>query len=84
MLDDQLRSKSPESYLLFCETSIQCIHTTVSYISERDQRRPTDTPYTNGYFVDLVEQVREYTRMMVAARQRQAAGASSDEMDYLP
>ena len=50
--------------------------------SEREQRRPSDAPYTNGYFVDLVEQVREYARMMAATRQRQAAGESTDEMDY--
>lgn len=81
---DKARSKSAGSYLLFCETSIQCIHTTVSYVSERDQRRPTDPPYTNGYFVDLVEQVREYSRMMAASRRRQAAGESADEMDYSP
>ncbi|KAI9831899.1 MAG: hypothetical protein M1819_004621 [Sarea resinae] len=72
------------SYLHFCETSIQCIHTTVNYLNERDQRRPTDRPYTNGYFLDLVEQIRQYASMVTAARERQAAGHSSNEMDYSP
>lgn len=80
---DQASAKTPQSYLLFCETSIQHIHTAASHISERELRRHTDAPYTNGYFVDLVEQVREYARTMAASRQRRAAGAvvDADEAD---
>ena len=71
------------SYLHFCETSIQCIHTTVEYLSESDQRRPTDRPYTNGYFVDLTEQIRQYAAMISAARARRAAGRSTAEDDAM-
>lgn len=78
------RAKSPDTYLLFCETWIHCFHTTVDHLSEHDQRRPTDAPYTDGYFLDLVEQVRTYAREMAAARQRQAAGEPAEEMDYSP
>ena len=74
---DQGCSKSDRLYLLFCNTTIQCIHTAVTYIGEHEHRRPRDAPYTNGYFVDLVEQVREYARMMAASRERRAAAASA-------
>ncbi|WEW58588.1 hypothetical protein PRK78_004056 [Emydomyces testavorans] len=51
---------SRDSFVNFCEFTIQCIHTTVGFLNDRDQRRPTDRPYTNGYFLDLVEQIRQY------------------------
>ena len=72
-------SVSKASFLNFCETSIQCIHTTVDYLNESDQRRPTDRPYTNGYFLDLTEQVRQYAAMIIASRARMAAGRGSAE-----
>ena len=72
-------SVSKTSFLNFCETSIQCIHTTVDYLNESDQRRPTDRPYTNGYFLDLTEQVRQYAAMISASRARMAAGRGSAE-----
>lgn len=72
-------SVSRSSFLKFCETSIQCIHTTVEYLNEPDQRRPTDRPYTNGYFLDLTEQVRQYAAMITATRERMAAGKGSDD-----
>lgn len=77
-------SVSKTAYLKFCETSIQCIHTTVDYLSEGDQRRPSDRPYTNGYFLDLVEQIRQYAAMMAASRERQASGEEMDDNDYSP
>ncbi|CAF9922509.1 MAG: hypothetical protein GOMPHAMPRED_002587 [Gomphillus americanus] len=70
-------STSRKSFLLFCETSIQCIHTTVEYLSGGDLRRPSDRPYTNGYFLDLVEQVRQYAAIMAAER----AKAQSEKKD---
>ncbi|MCJ1388016.1 copper-binding transcription factor [Xylographa bjoerkii] len=63
-------SATKTSFLNFCETSIQCIHTTVNHLNEHDQQRPTDRPYTNGYFLDLVEQVRQYATMLAASRAR--------------
>ncbi|KAJ4992143.1 hypothetical protein SVAN01_02464 [Stagonosporopsis vannaccii] len=70
------------SYLRFCERSIQLLHTTVEYLSERDQRLPTDRPYTNNYFLDLVEQIRRYAAIMAATRQKEAQGEELDDMDY--
>ena len=72
-------SVSKSSFLLFCETSIQCIHTTVDYLNENDQRRPTDRPYTNGYFLDLVEQVRQYASVLAASRARMASNPEGHE-----
>lgn len=50
-------SRTPKKYLHFCERTIRVLHTTVTTIHESDQRAPTDRPYTQGYFFDLVEQV---------------------------
>ena len=71
-------SESKASYINFCETSIQCIHTTVDHLNESDQRRPTDRPYTNGYFLDLVEQVRQYAAEMAASRASAGSSASNE------
>ncbi|MCJ1287150.1 copper-binding transcription factor [Xylographa opegraphella] len=72
-------SASKTSFLNFCETSIQCIHTTVNHLNEHDQRRPTDRAYTNGYFLDLVEQVRQYATMLAASRARLALEPAKPE-----
>ncbi|KAI9831417.1 MAG: copper-binding transcription factor [Phylliscum demangeonii] len=77
-------AKSPETYLRFSESWIECFHTAVDHLAERDQRRPTDAPYTPGYLVDLVEQVRNYAREMAASREKQAAGEPGQEKDYSP
>ena len=78
-------SESRCVFVKFCETSIQCLHTTVEHLNDSDQRRPTDRPYTNSYFVDLTEQVRQYAAMISAARERMAAGraqAGDEETTY--
>ncbi|EDN02375.1 hypothetical protein HCAG_00239 [Histoplasma mississippiense (nom. inval.)] len=64
-------TQSKAVYLGFCEFTIQCLHTTVGYLNDRDQRRPSDRPYTNGYFLDLVEQMRQYAALVGATRERQ-------------
>ncbi|KAJ5884854.1 Zinc finger C2H2 [Penicillium taxi] len=61
---------SPSSYLNFCEFTIQTIHTATSHLNDRDQRLPADRPYTNGYFLDLVSQVRRYASMIRSVRER--------------
>lgn len=75
-------SATSTSYLRFCERSIQLLATTVEYLSEQDQRLPTDRPYTNGYFLDLIEQIRRYAAIMAATREKQEKGENLDEMDY--
>jgi uncharacterized C2H2 Zn-finger protein len=77
-------STTPNKYLRFCERSIQLLHATVDHLSEQDQRLPTDRPYTNRYFLDLVEQIRRYAAIMAATRQKEENGEELDEMDYHP
>lgn len=57
-------AKSATLYLEFCLTSIQCIQATVEYLSDREQVRIGDRPYTNGYFIDLKDQIIEYGRQL--------------------
>ncbi|KAH9908989.1 hypothetical protein F4778DRAFT_768020 [Xylariomycetidae sp. FL2044] len=78
------RAKSAESYLDFCLTSIRCIQATVEYLNDREETRPNDRPYSNGYFIDLVEQIRQHANEMRQARERQASGEELGEMDVDP
>ena len=75
-------SISRSSFVKFCERSIQCLHTTVEHLNESDRQRPTDRPYTNGYFLDLTAQVRQYAAMITATRERIASGRAAREEDY--
>ncbi|KAH0537088.1 hypothetical protein FGG08_006090 [Glutinoglossum americanum] len=80
----QTRAKSVPSYLEFCEMSIHCVQDTVNSISESEQRRPYDRPYTDGYFVDLVDQIRQYAREVNASKMKRAAGEEAGELDCSP
>lgn len=62
------RAATPASYLIFTETAIQCVYKTKQHLAGRDLCRPTDKPYTNAYFVNLIEQIRQYARIMEAHR----------------
>jgi len=73
------RTKVAELFLEFCLTSIRCIQATVEYLSDREQTRPADLPYTNGYFIDLVEQIRQYARQLADAKEK----ATSDDQDAM-
>ncbi|KAK1451800.1 hypothetical protein CMEL01_06374 [Colletotrichum melonis] len=75
------RTKTAALYLDFCLTSIHCIQATVEYLSDREQTRPNDRPYTNGYFIDLVEQIRQYAGQLAAAKE---TGSDAAEMDVDP
>ncbi|KAF4983258.1 hypothetical protein FZEAL_1296 [Fusarium zealandicum] len=80
MLCVKERTKSAAMYLDFCLTSVRCIQATVEYLSDREQIRPADRPYTNGYFIDLKDQILEYGRQL-------AAKNNGDDMDidaYVP
>ncbi|TQN73481.1 Zinc finger transcription factor ace1 [Colletotrichum shisoi] len=75
------RTKTAALYLDFCLTSIRCIQATVEYLSDREQTRPNDRPYTNGYFIDLVEQIRQYAGQLAAAKE---TGSDAGDMDVDP
>ncbi|KAF2159142.1 hypothetical protein M409DRAFT_30426 [Zasmidium cellare ATCC 36951] len=74
-------SRSPSKYLRFCERTIRVLHTTVTTLHESDQRAPTDRPYTQGYFFELVEQIRRYATILAATRAKQAKGEKLGPMD---
>ncbi|KAJ5288751.1 Zinc finger C2H2 [Penicillium angulare] len=74
-------SSTRNAYLSFAEFTIQCLHTSASHLNDRDQRLPADRPYTNGYFLDLVSQVRRYAAMIRVSRERAQARAAEDAKD---
>lgn len=75
-------------YRSFGEFSIQLVLDTYHHLSEPEQRRASDRPYDNGYFLDLVQQVGRLAAQVGAARRARSgegAGAvDTDEMDYSP
>lgn len=77
------KAKTAALYLDFCLTSIRCVQATVEYLTDREQVRLGDRPYTNGYFIDLKEQIYEYGRQLAAKEK----GTLADNMDldmYVP
>lgn len=78
------KSKTIGLYLDFCLTSIRCIQATVEFVHEREQTRLTDRPYTNGYFIDLVDQIKNYAQQMHASKEKEKKGESLGEMDPEP
>jgi len=72
-------SVSPSKYLHFCERTIRVLHGTVTTLHESDQRAPTDRPYTQGYFFDLVGQIRRYASILAATRARQEQAEKLDD-----
>jgi hypothetical protein len=77
-------SRSPSSYLNFCETYIDCLHATVDIVHESDHCSPSDRPYTNNYFLDLVGQIRRYAQIVASTRAKKQRGEELDEMDFTP
>lgn len=69
------------AYLNFAEFTIQCLHTSASHLNDRDQRLPTDRPYTNGYFLDLVSQVRRYAALIRSNRERIEAAQAQEAQE---
>lgn len=74
------RTKAADLYLDFCLTTIRCIQATVEYLSDREQTRPRDVPYSSGYFIDLVDQIRNYAQQLADAKDKD----NKDEMDVDP
>lgn len=74
-------AKSAGLYLDFCLTTIRCIQATVEFLSDREQTRPRDLPYTSGYFIDLIDQIRHYAQQLADVKEN---GEQSDEMDIDP
>ena len=66
-------------YLDFSLFTVRCIQTTVEHLPEREQTRPRDPPYTGGYFIDLVDQIRHYAQQLADAKEKGTRG--DDQMD---
>ncbi len=71
------RTKVAKLYLAFCLESIRCLQTTVDYLSDRERTRPSDPPYTAGYFIDLVEQIHHYAQQLADARDKETSGIAT-------
>ncbi|CAK7264745.1 hypothetical protein SEPCBS119000_001152 [Sporothrix epigloea] len=74
------KTKAAQLYLDFSLDSVRCLQATVDLLSEREQTRPPDPPYTAGYFIDLVDQIHHYARQIAEARKNENAG--SNNMDF--
>lgn len=73
-----VKTKDPSLYLDFCFSSIYCIQTTVELFSDREQIRHNDRPYTNGYFIDLKDQLLQYGRQLYAAKNKSDTSEDDD------
>ncbi|POR36565.1 Zinc finger transcription factor ace1 [Tolypocladium paradoxum] len=71
-------AKTAELYISFCIESIHCIQATYELLSDREQTRPDDRPYTNGYFIDLTEQMLAYGEQLRAANSKTGAPKDMD------
>lgn len=77
-------AKTVSSYLDFCSLAVDCIQATVEYLSDREQTRPNDRPYTNGYFIDLKDQILEYGHQLRAARSGKGIADKMAVDGYVP
>ena len=68
-------------YLEFCLTTITCLQATVGYLGERERTRPRDPLYSEGYFIDLVDQIRQYAQQLADANKK---SGETDDMDVDP
>ena len=50
---DNGRNPSPSQYKEFCRVASRYLQSVVPSISDSDRVRPTDRPYSSGYFVEL-------------------------------
>jgi uncharacterized C2H2 Zn-finger protein len=77
------RTKVAGLYLDFCLTTIRCIQATVQYISDQEQTRPRDPPYSSGYFLNLVQQIQGYAQQLADSKNKPASD-DPDTMDVDP
>ncbi|KAG9796106.1 hypothetical protein KCU88_g97, partial [Aureobasidium melanogenum] len=70
-------------YRAFGEFTVQLVVDTYQHLSESEQRRVTDRPYDNGYFLDLVQQVNRLASHIGSSSRAQQAGAAGEEDDEM-
>ncbi|KAM3433250.1 hypothetical protein NHJ13734_006520 [Beauveria thailandica] len=64
LYDIGTRIKNAALYVEFNFSSIHCVQAAVGCIPENERIRPGEHPYTNGYFIDLKQQMLEYGRLL--------------------
>ncbi|PSR91922.1 hypothetical protein BD289DRAFT_459903 [Coniella lustricola] len=74
-------TKSRELYLDFCLSTVRCIQATVEYLTDHEQTRPRDPVYTNGYFIDLVDQIQLYAKQLSEVKDKNTATGDEMELD---
>ncbi|KAM7190653.1 zinc finger transcription factor ace1 [Naviculisporaceae sp. PSN 640] len=74
-------TKAADLYLDYCLTTIRCIQATVDYLTPREQTRERDLPYSGGYFIDLIDQIRHYAQQLADAKEN---GEKAEDMDIDP
>lgn len=73
-------------YVDFCIESIRCIQATVEHLGDRELTRPNDRPYTSGYFIDLVDQIRNYAHSLQTGEKsgdNESVAADADSKEYV-
>lgn len=80
----QETTKSCGLYLDFCLTTVRCIQATVEYLSDQEQTRPRDPLYSNGYFIDLVDQIQLYARQLAEAKTKSPGEMDVDAYVFSP
>ncbi|RVX69940.1 hypothetical protein B0A52_05775 [Exophiala mesophila] len=77
---------STQLYRSFGEFTIQLVIDTYQQLSESEQRRASDRPYDNGYFLDLVQQVNRLASHIgsSSSASESATVEESDDMAYSP
>ena len=77
--DLQTLAVSGHLFRLFGEFSIQLVVDTYHHLSEHEQRRASDRPYSNGYFLDLVQQVGQLAAHIGRSRTHNQEQENADE-----
>ena len=69
---------TPQLYRSFGEFAVQVVVDTYQQLPESEQRRASDRPYDNGYFLDLVEQVNRLAAQVGRSRSEVKEGEDEE------
>ncbi|KPI45289.1 Zinc finger transcription factor ace1 [Cyphellophora attinorum] len=69
---------TPQQYRAFGQFAVQVVLDTHHQLPESEQRRASDTPYTNGYFLDLVDQVNRLAAQVGRSRSEAKDGEEEE------
>lgn len=81
LVDKTLAAISRQLYRVFGEFTIQLVVDTYHHLSESEQRRVSDRPYDNGYFLDLVQQVGRLASQIGSSNPPRQAGPADGERE---